>query len=96
MINCQRIRLRAKKAKRCNHCEHQLIKPDQKTQITRFNIKEMARDRLPSVQIIKTRTNDEESAHNNTMKAYLRFENPLDEKIDVNLSSSQDEVWKVK
>jgi hypothetical protein len=39
----QRMKLHTKKSKRCRHCEKQLIKPDPKTQITRFKIREMAK-----------------------------------------------------
>ncbi|KAJ3100083.1 hypothetical protein HDU97_002519 [Phlyctochytrium planicorne] len=45
----QRIQLRCKRAKRCRKCDHILIKPEQKAQLTRFKIKQMAIDNLPGI-----------------------------------------------
>lgn len=52
-IHPQRIHLCIKRSKRCRTCRHILIKPEQKAQATRFKIKLVAMNYIPTVTITK-------------------------------------------
>lgn len=47
-----RIPLHSKQTKRCHKCRHVLIKPEQKSQSTRFKLKLMAGNYLPSIDAL--------------------------------------------
>ncbi|KAJ3071258.1 hypothetical protein HDU98_005604 [Podochytrium sp. JEL0797] len=47
----QRLLLRTKRAKRCKACDHALIKPEQKTQVTKFQIQLHAMDYIPTITL---------------------------------------------
>jgi len=47
-----RIPLHSKQTKRCPKCRHILIKPEQKSQSTRYKIKLMAANYLPSIDVL--------------------------------------------
>jgi dynactin-4 len=48
-----RTPLQCKRSKRCPECEHVLIKPDQKSSSTRFKVKLIASNYLPSITIYR-------------------------------------------
>ncbi|ORX52689.1 dynactin p62 [Hesseltinella vesiculosa] len=50
-VQPQRIHLTIKRAKRCRHCRHILVKPEQKAQATRFKIKLVAMNYIPTIAI---------------------------------------------
>ncbi|ORZ17144.1 dynactin p62 family-domain-containing protein [Absidia repens] len=52
-IHPQRIHLCIKRSKRCRTCRHILIKPEQKAQATRFKIKLVAMNYIPTITIAK-------------------------------------------
>lgn len=52
-IHPQRIHLCIKRSKRCRTCRHILIKPEQKAQATRFKIKLVAMNYIPTITITK-------------------------------------------
>lgn len=47
-----RIPLHSKQTKRCHKCRHILVKPEQKSQSTRFKLKLMAANYLPSIDAV--------------------------------------------
>ncbi|KAJ1994472.1 hypothetical protein H4R33_000256 [Dimargaris cristalligena] len=49
----QRVALRSKRSKRCRGCRHILIKPEQKAQVTRFKIKFIAMNFVPTITIVR-------------------------------------------
>ncbi|KAJ3215073.1 hypothetical protein HDU67_000853 [Dinochytrium kinnereticum] len=95
----QRIQLRSKRSKRCRKCDHILIKPEQKAIATRFKIKQMALDFLPSI-VIAQLTNMPPlpvgvAPHGplqlpllQTAQLNLRFTNPLDQEMKIELSTT--------
>ncbi|KAJ3011539.1 UNVERIFIED_CONTAM: hypothetical protein HDU68_001633 [Siphonaria sp. JEL0065] len=50
-VRPQRLLLRTKRAKRCKDCDHVLIKPEQKTQVSKFTIQLPAIDYVPKITI---------------------------------------------
>ncbi|KAJ3037803.1 hypothetical protein HDV00_001304 [Rhizophlyctis rosea] len=83
----QRIQLRTKRSKRCRKCEHILIKPEQKAQITRFKIKLIATDYLPTITIARPFPNlplQPDVAVN----IILKFTNPNDEDLEISLATT--------
>lgn len=49
----QRTPLQSKRSKRCPECKHILIKPEQKASSTRFKIKLVASNYLPSIEVYR-------------------------------------------
>ncbi|KAJ1972286.1 hypothetical protein H4R34_005458 [Dimargaris verticillata] len=69
----QRVGLRSKRAKRCRECRHILIKPEQKAQATRFKIKLVAMNFIPTITIVRNPTVYKVGR---THPFVLRFTNP--------------------
>ncbi|KAJ3056138.1 hypothetical protein HK097_007970 [Rhizophlyctis rosea] len=83
----QRIQLRTKRSKRCRKCEHILIKPEQKAQITRFKIKLLATDYIPTITIaypFPTLPLQPDVPVN----IILKFTNPNDEDLEILLATT--------
>ncbi|KAI9207845.1 dynactin p62 family-domain-containing protein [Polychytrium aggregatum] len=82
----QRIQLRTKRSKRCRQCDHFLIKPEIKAVATRFKIKLIAREFLPTITIaqpmpLSPLTPDV------PVKLLLKFTNPIDQEMDVSIAT---------
>ncbi|KAI9142944.1 dynactin p62 family-domain-containing protein [Paraphysoderma sedebokerense] len=77
-----RTHLRTKLSKRCRSCEHILVKPEQKAQVTRFKIKMIAMSYLPEITILQPTPT---LVQNETCKIKLKFTNPLEEDNTVHL-----------
>lgn len=82
----QRLRLRTKKSRTCAECDECVIKSEQKTQTTKFRIKQMARDRIPSISVCEPVL----FLDSDRIKVEMQISNPLDELLDVELHSPQD------
>ncbi|KAJ3081953.1 hypothetical protein HK102_002015 [Quaeritorhiza haematococci] len=87
LLRPQRIQLRSKRLKRCRECEHILIKPEQKAQVTRFKIKLVASDHIPTISIAHPLP-PMPLRHGVPVNVILKFINPLDYEIDVALSTT--------
>ncbi|CAO3580817.1 unnamed protein product [Absidia cylindrospora] len=92
----QRIHLCVKRSKRCRTCRHILIKPEQKAQTTRFKIKLVAMNYIPTITIINIATSSEAQQQQPLIlkpgvatEFALKFTNPLYEEINVNLATPQ-------
>ncbi|KAL7752285.1 hypothetical protein RI367_002331 [Sorochytrium milnesiophthora] len=80
-----RTHLRAKLSKRCRTCDSILIKPEPKAQQVKFKIKRTALAFIPNVTIMQPMPWLQRWA---TTKIALRFTNPLEQDIFVELSTS--------
>ncbi|ORZ10525.1 dynactin subunit 4 [Absidia repens] len=93
----QRIHLCVKRSKRCRTCRHILIKPEQKAQTTRFKIKLVAMNHIPTITIINIGTASEAQQQQQPLvlnpgiatQFALKFTNPLYEEISVTLATPQ-------
>ncbi|TPX71689.1 hypothetical protein SpCBS45565_g00754 [Spizellomyces sp. 'palustris'] len=83
----KRIQLRTKRSKRCRKCEHILVKPEQKAQSTRFKIKLMASQFIPTISIV----NSPLSAlkWDTPTRIIMKFSNPLERRIAISLATTQ-------
>lgn len=83
--------LRSKRAKRCRACRHILTKPDSRILSTRFRIKLMASNYLPSFMLTQSDKNDAAlcggALHSSTIQIALTLTNPLLEAIEVGLAT---------
>ncbi|RGB34571.1 dynactin p62 family-domain-containing protein [Rhizophagus diaphanus] len=82
----QRIHLRTKRVKRCRSCRHILIKPEQKAQSTKFKIKLVALNNIPKISIASL----PKLILNQRTQIVLKFSNPLDEEISVDLTTQEE------
>lgn len=89
----QRTHLRIKRSKRCRTCRHFLIKPEPKAQTTRFKIKLVARNYLPTITIAALLKNSAvaQTQHPRlslgvSTQFALKFTNPLYEELAVSLA----------
>ncbi|KAI8799926.1 dynactin p62 family-domain-containing protein [Cladochytrium replicatum] len=87
----QRIQLRTKRQKRCRGCEHVLIKPEPKPQLTNFKIKLVAIDFLPNITIAPPHV---QWPINGTkpVEVAFRFTNPLEQEIAVALTAQPETI----
>lgn len=90
-IHPQRIHLRIKRSKRCRTCRHILIKPEQKAQATRFKIKLVAMNYIPTLSLVKPPTTTLPLQLNKATQIVLKFTNPLYEEIEVSLATASDD-----
>lgn len=73
----QRIRLRAKLAKRCATCTHLLVRPELRTSSSQFKLRRLARAYLPALHVAR-RTDD---------GVHVTLTNPLMDTVRVALAS---------
>jgi dynactin-4 len=92
-LHPQRTHLRIKRSKRCRTCRHFLIKPEPKAQTTRFKIKLVARNYLPTITITALDTPSAVSPPQHpcvilgvSTQFALKFTNPLYEELTVSLA----------
>ncbi|ORZ00377.1 dynactin p62 family-domain-containing protein [Syncephalastrum racemosum] len=88
-IHPQRIHLCIKRSKRCRTCRHILIKPEQKAQATRFKIKLVAMNYIPTVSIIKLPRKTWPLQLGIPTQFVLKFTNPLYEEMSIRLATPQ-------
>lgn len=82
----QRIELRTKRSKKCRECEKFLIKPEQKAQIPKFKMQFCAINFFPTITIAQPLPDT--LIPEQLYRIRLRFSNPIEEEIKVNLSTS--------
>ncbi|KAI9340673.1 dynactin p62 family-domain-containing protein [Zopfochytrium polystomum] len=83
----QRVQLRTKRSKRCRRCEHILVKPEQKAQIPKFKIQLSAIKCIPTITIAQPLPGSLLTDH--PFELHLRFSNPLDQEISIEISRAQ-------
>lgn len=88
-IHPQRIHLCIKRSKRCRTCRHILIKPEQKAQATRFKIKLVAMNYIPTVSIVKLPRKTWPLQLGIPTQFVLKFTNPLYEEMSIRLATPQ-------
>ncbi|KAI8064325.1 dynactin p62 family-domain-containing protein [Gilbertella persicaria] len=88
-IHPQRIHLAIKRSKRCRNCRHILIKPEQKAQATRFKIKLVAMNYIPTITILKLPRKQWPLQVNIATQLVLKFTNPLYEEMNITLATPQ-------
>ncbi|KAI8979681.1 dynactin p62 family-domain-containing protein, partial [Mycotypha africana] len=88
-INPQRVHLAIKRSKRCRNCRHILIKPEQKAQATRFKIKLVAMNYIPTITIVKLPRKNWPLRVGIPTQLVLKFSNPLYEEMDITLATPQ-------
>ncbi|KAI8341501.1 dynactin p62 family-domain-containing protein [Chlamydoabsidia padenii] len=91
-IHPQRIHLCIKRSKRCRTCRHILIKPEQKAQATRFKIKLVAMNYIPTITITKISSQQQQQSSLGlkvgiATQFALKFTNPLYEEVSVTLAT---------
>ncbi|KAI8849239.1 dynactin p62 family-domain-containing protein [Chytridium lagenaria] len=93
---------RKRSAKRCRKCDHILIKPEQKAQATRFKIKQMAVEYLPTITLVNHPNAPPLPFTPGThptaiipplqlgvaVHVFLKFTNPIDQPMHVELSTT--------
>ncbi|KAI9494457.1 dynactin p62 family-domain-containing protein [Zychaea mexicana] len=88
-IHPQRIHLCIKRSKRCRTCRHILIKPEQKAQATRFKIKLVAMNYIPTISIVKLPRKTWPLQQGIPTQFVLKFTNPLYEEMSITLATPQ-------
>ncbi|TPX51609.1 hypothetical protein SeLEV6574_g00171 [Synchytrium endobioticum] len=82
----RRIHLRTKLTRRCRTCEHILIKPEQKAQVTKLKVKLTATDFLPAVTIAPPFPAPPFTS-GQPIRFVIRFTNPLTQEMSVSLAT---------
>ncbi|KAG2190770.1 hypothetical protein INT46_000712 [Mucor plumbeus] len=88
-VHPQRIHLAIKRSKRCRNCRHILIKPEQKAQATRFKIKLVAMNYIPTITLLKLPRKNWPLQVNVPTQLVLKFTNPLYEEMNITLATPQ-------
>lgn len=88
-VHPQRIHLSIKRSKRCRNCRHILIKPEQKAQATRFKIKLVAMNYIPTISLSKLPRNNRPLQVNVPTQIVIKFTNPLYEEMSITLATPQ-------
>ncbi|KAI7905113.1 dynactin p62 family-domain-containing protein [Cokeromyces recurvatus] len=88
-IHPQRIHLAIKRSKRCRSCRHILIKPEQKAQATRFKIKLVAMNYIPTITLVKLPKKNWHLKVGVPTQLILKFTNPLYEEMNITLATPQ-------
>ncbi|KAI9486048.1 MAG: dynactin p62 family-domain-containing protein [Benjaminiella poitrasii] len=88
-IHPQRIHLAIKRSKRCRNCRHILIKPEQKAQATRFKIKLVAMNYIPTIALVKLPKKNWFLKVGMPTQLVLKFTNPLYEEMNITLATPQ-------
>ncbi|WFD04448.1 hypothetical protein MOBT1_003158 [Malassezia obtusa] len=78
----QRVRLLAKLSKRCAECRHILVRPELRTSSSRYKLRLLAKEFLPSLRVVR-RTDD---------GAHVTVTNPLMDAMDVALYTPDAEL----
>ncbi|KAI8993174.1 dynactin p62 family-domain-containing protein [Pilobolus umbonatus] len=88
-VHPQRIHLAIKRSKRCRTCRHVLIKPEQKAQATRFKIKLVAMNYIPTITLVKLPRKNWPLKVGVPSQLVLKFINPLYEEMHITLATPQ-------
>lgn len=88
-VHPQRIHLAIKRSKRCRNCRHILIKPEQKAQATRFKIKLVAMNYIPTITLLKLPRKNWPLQVNVPTQLVIKFTNPLYEEMNITLATPQ-------
>ncbi|CAO0792930.1 unnamed protein product [Mucor circinelloides] len=88
-VHPQRIHLAIKRSKRCRNCRHILIKPEQKAQATRFKIKLVAMNYIPTITLLKLPRKNWPLQVGVPTQLVLKFTNPLYEEMNITLATPQ-------
>lgn len=88
-VHPQRIHLAIKRSKRCRNCRHILIKPEQKAQATRFKIKLVAMNYIPTISLLKLPRKNWPLQVNVPTQLVIKFTNPLYEEMSITLATPQ-------
>ncbi|KAI9365065.1 dynactin p62 family-domain-containing protein [Pilaira anomala] len=88
-IHPQRIHLAIKRSKRCRNCRHILIKPEQKAQATRFKIKLVAMNYIPTITLLKLPRKSWPLQVKVPTQFVIKFTNPLYEEMSITLATPQ-------
>ncbi|GAA5814736.1 hypothetical protein MFLAVUS_008238 [Mucor flavus] len=88
-IHPQRIHLAIKRSKRCRNCRHILIKPEQKAQATRFKIKLVAMNYIPTITLLKLPRKNWPLQVDVPTQLVIKFTNPLYEEMSITLATPQ-------
>ncbi|KAI8338322.1 dynactin p62 family-domain-containing protein [Choanephora cucurbitarum] len=88
-IHPQRIHLAIKRSKRCRNCRHILIKPEQKAQATRFKIKLVAMNYIPTITLLQLPRKTFPLQIGVPAQFVLKFTNPLYEEMSITLATPQ-------
>ncbi|KAI8331304.1 dynactin p62 family-domain-containing protein, partial [Chlamydoabsidia padenii] len=87
-LHPQRTHLSIKRSKRCRTCRHILIKPEPKAQTTRFKIKLVAMNYIPTITIASLCTLPSLQLQLGVPTQFaLKFTNPLYEELTVSLAT---------